>query len=160
MNIDPLKQSQIETIELMAKNEEAIASLYNLYSTKLPEHKDFWLNLSEDEISHARWIRLFLDKFKQGEIIFNKNRFKKEAVRTFLEYLKEKNLHAETGNIDIVAALAVALDIEKALIERNFFEIMDSDSETLQETFSNLASATRIHQEKVENLINSLKNKL
>lgn len=157
MDINPLKPSQIETIELMAKNEEAIASLYNLYSIKFPEYGKFWINLSRDEISHANWIRLFLGKFKQEEITFNKNRFKKEAISSFLEYLKKKRTQAETRDIDIIGALAVALDIEKALIERSFFEIIDADSEALKEILSKLTSATVVHQEKVENLINSLK---
>lgn len=156
MSFDPTKQSQIETIELMAKNEEAVAALYKSYSIKFPYYKNFWINLSKDEITHANWIRLFLDKFKNEELKFNKNRFNKGAVKLFLSYLKNEKEKAEKGNINTIGALSVALDIEKSLIEKNFFEIMDSDSGALQKVLSNLASATTIHQKKVEDLLNKV----
>ncbi|MEA3494048.1 MAG: hypothetical protein U9R38_06650 [Candidatus Margulisiibacteriota bacterium] len=158
MEIGPLKQSQIETIELMARNEETLASLYNIYAKKFPEHEFFWSDLSKDETSHANWIRLFLEKFKQGEITYNKNRFKKEAIKTFTEYLEKNIGKAKSGEINIIGALSIALDIEKALIEKDFFEIMEKDSESMQQTFASLESATKIHRDKVASLIDSLKN--
>ncbi len=91
-----LKENQINVIEMLARNEEALSRLYRAYADKFPDYKDFWSDLADEEIEHSNWLRGLSPKIQEDSIYFNEGRFKPGAIQTFLNYL-EREL-AEPGN--------------------------------------------------------------
>ena len=89
-----LKENQINVIEMLARNEEAISRLYTAYADKFPDYKNFWSDLADEEIEHSSWLRGLSPQFQEDSIYFNEGRFKPEAIQTFLNYLERELVKA------------------------------------------------------------------
>jgi rubrerythrin len=147
MNIDEKKAA---VIELLASHEEAIARLYGTYSEAYPDMKDFWSGLAAEEIEHATWLRNLISKIEEGSVYFDERRFQIQAIKTSQNYLEELKAQVQKEKPPAIKALSAALDIEKALIERGYFSVAETDSPSLKQTFENLAKSTTEHIEKVQ----------
>jgi len=145
-----LEKKQIEIIELLAEHEKGISRLYQEYARKFPEQKDFWSKIAREEIEHASWIFKLRSKAKEGLLYFKEGRFKIEAIKTSLEYLKSQIAEAQNNKISAKNAVSVARDIESGLIEKKFFEVFEPDCREIKEVLLDLAAATREHYNRIE----------
>lgn len=145
-----LEKKQIEIVELLAEHEKEISRLYQEYARKLPEQKDFWSKIAREEIEHASWIFKLRSKVKEGSLYFKEGRFKIEAIKTSLEYLKSRIAEAQNNKISAKHALSVARDLESGLIEKKFFEVFEPDCREIKEVLLDLAAATREHYHRIE----------
>ena len=144
------RQNPQAIIALMAENEESVARLYEAYAGRFPEHAGFWSGLAAEERDHARWLRELGSRVEEGTLFVNEDRFRREPIRVFREYL-EGELRRQ-GPVPLARALSVALSTEQALIERRFFEVFETDSAELKHVLHDLASATEEHVRKVRDL--------
>jgi EAL domain-containing protein (putative c-di-GMP-specific phosphodiesterase class I) len=144
------KDYQINIMETMAKREEAVAELYKVYGEKFAPYRQFWLELSEEEVGHAGLIRQLIEKLRAGLVFFNNERFTAQAINDSLEYVRENIESLKTKEISEINALAIAYDLETGLLERKFFEIVESDSVEIKHLLSSLAEATSHHREVVK----------
>jgi hypothetical protein len=48
------------------------------------------------------------------------------------------------------------LDIEKAIIESRYFEVVQGDSGKLKQTFGDLLASTKAHRDKVQKALNEI----
>jgi rubrerythrin len=147
-----LEEKQIEIIELLAEHEKEISRLYQEYARKFPEQKDFWSKIAREEIEHASWIFKLRSKIKEGTLYFKEGRFKMEAIKTSLEYLKSQITEAQNNKISAKNALSVARDIENGVIEKKFFEVFEPDCREIKQVFLDLATATREHSNRIEKI--------
>ena len=115
----------------------------------MPEYKQFWLELAQEETAHAVWIRNFRDKAEEGSVYFNEERFNIEAIQTYLREVKKDIAETKSKELSLINALSRALAFETSLIERKFFEIFEGDSVELKHILLNLAEATKKHGEKI-----------
>jgi hypothetical protein len=145
-----LEKKQIEIIELLAEHEKEISRLYKEYARKFPEQKDFWSKIVCEEIEHASWIFKLRSKAKEGLLYFKEGRFKIEAIKTSLKYLKSQIAEAQNNKISAKHALSVARDLESGLIEKKFFEVFEPDCREIKEVLTDLAAATREHYNRIE----------
>lgn len=81
---------------------------------------------------------------------FKEERFKVEAIKTSLEYLKSQIDEAQNNKISAKHALSVARDIESGLIEKKFFEVFEPDCREIKQVLLDLAAATREHYNTIE----------
>lgn len=151
-------QKQIEIIEALAGQEEAISRLYRAYGQNFPEDRGFWEALSGEETGHAQWIRDLSAKIGGGGVYFNENRFRIEAIRSSLEYIERENAAAAVGGQDGIEALSVAYMLEDALLEKKFFEIFEGDSIELKHILADLAQSTTEHRERIRRKLDAEKS--
>jgi len=144
------RQNPQAIIALMAENEESVAHLYEAYAGRFSEHAAFWSGLAAEERDHARWLRELGSRLGEGTLFVNEDRFRREPVRVFHEYLEGEV--RQQGPLTLARALSVALSTEEALIERRFFEVFETDSVELKHVLHDLASATEEHVKKVRDL--------
>jgi len=137
---------QLHTIGLLAAHEAAIADLYRLYADKLPDRKEFFNGLADDEVEHARQIATFTKKVKAGSISVNPGRFSEETILSSLDEVREKVKQAERRPISVVEALSTGVEIETAMIEKRFFEIVEGDGPEIEQLLRGLAAATAAHR--------------
>jgi len=52
-----LKEYQLRILELLTVHEEGMSELYSIYSQKFPTKNNLWSTLSQEEVTHASWIR-------------------------------------------------------------------------------------------------------
>lgn len=70
------EKKQIEIIELLAEHEKEISRLYQEYTRKFPEQKDFWSKIAREEIEHASWIFKLRSKIKKARCILKRKDLK------------------------------------------------------------------------------------
>ena len=143
-------EKQMDAIEMLAIHEEAIGGLYRAYAKLFPDRESFWSGLAGEEAEHAKWIRDLASKAEAGSLLLNRKRFRSEAIRTSLDYIRDLTAQASDQNIELTDALSTALDIEKALIERKYFEILQGDSEEVKRILEALTRSTKAHIERVQ----------
>ena len=143
------KENQIRTIELLAEHELAMGKLYRRFSESFPDYKDFWLRLSQEEISHAKCIRDLRSKIEEDIVYFNENRFQPAAIVHSLQYIEQIQREALLPNFSLIKALSIASFIEDALIEYKYFEVFKGDSPVLEKVLRVLADATNVHRDRV-----------
>ncbi|MEA1940107.1 MAG: hypothetical protein U9N03_05535 [Candidatus Caldatribacteriota bacterium] len=145
-----LTETQLKIIELLAEHERVISQLYKEYARKFPEQNDFWSKIADEEIEHASWIFKLRSQVEKGSLYFKEGRFKTEAIKTSLEYLKSQITEVQNKKISAKNALSVARDLENGLIEKKFFEIFESDCREIKQVLRDLAAATREHRNRIE----------
>ena len=133
---------QSNEIELLAKNEESIGRLYQVYAERFPEYAEFWASLAVEETQHSNWIHELVEKAHEGSAYVVTGRFKEQAIETFLGYLEREIAKAKATTIPLIESLSTALYIEKSIIERKYFEVFDSDQTELTHLLGDLRSAT------------------
>ena len=144
------QKTKNKTLDMLIKNEETVAVLYEAYATKFPKESDFWNDLAKEEKTHASWIENFYND-KKDLVSINDKRFKPEIFEISLKYMSEKLDEAIDRDAEIThkEALSVALGLETGMIERGYFEVFETDSAELKETLQNLAAATIKHTDKI-----------
>lgn len=140
------QEDPVSLFELLAENEELISRLYEAYAGRFPEHGGFWSALAGEEREHAAWLRDLGGKVTQGALYVDEDRFKREPIRLFRDYVQGE-LDAARGDEEIALshALSVALSTEQALLERRFFEVFEADSAEMRHVLRELARATDEH---------------
>jgi rubrerythrin len=137
------------TLEMLAQHEEKIRDLYLAYADKFPGMAEFWKEMAKEENWHAQVIREAVQK----EAAVNKSlptpRFKPELLKTSMFYMEKEILRAKEDTMAEINALAVALDIEKSMLERRFFEAFDSSTTELKQAMKMLLDATKVHFERI-----------
>ena len=143
------KQSQIDVIEMIARKEETLCQLYETYSDKFQDHRDFWLDIAAEETQHANWIRELRSLVEEGTVDFKEDRFNKEAIQTFIEYLERELTKAREQEMSLINALSTALYIEEALLERKFFVVYETDVLQLKRILLDIATSVEGHVQRV-----------
>ncbi|MHB8149648.1 MAG: rubrerythrin family protein [Desulfobulbia bacterium] len=147
-----LKPYQEKIITLLLKQETLLASLYQTFAQKFPEHEEFWSQLAREEEKHAGWLEQLRAATKKKVVLFNEGRIKTYTMETFVQGLEEKLNRAKTGGFDARQALACAIDLERCLIEKNVFSLFDGMTDKAGNTMKFLAKETREHQARAEKL--------
>lgn len=139
-----------EIFELLEAHENQIMELYKTYASVFPEFSNFWNALAQEESSHAALISQLKKKAQEKNIEVNTKRFKPELLKTTINYLKREAEKAKKKKIDIMYAMTNALEIEKSMIEREYFEVMNMDPEDLKKALAYLNESTKRHVERVK----------
>jgi hypothetical protein len=144
-----MDQTQMDIIELLAQHEEALARLYEAYVDALPERRDLWTTMAADEAAHSRWIRDLASAVSEGSLAVGPGRYSLQSLRSSLEFVNGQVTHALSGGVSAVEALSVARDLESALIERNFYDVVEADSADVKRVWRALAESTQAHRARI-----------
>ncbi len=137
---------QVRLLELLAEHETEIARLYEAYAAALPDHRRLWKDLSDDEASHADWIRSLIPHVEDGSLGLREGRFAAAAVETSLRYVRGRVAETSVEPPEFLKALVIALDVEDAMLERQFFDVADDDTPELRRVLNSLKSETQRHR--------------
>ena len=147
-----IAKDPVAIIGAMTQHEQALACLYEFYAEKFPECKDFWTDLSREEIQHADWLDTLQTDVGDSSEDFVVERFSLATIEHSLNYVKELTARAKESNFLLMNALSTALQLEKALIENKYFGVLEGDSAKTKHTLEQLAQSTKIHYEKLYKL--------
>ena len=141
----PSEVEQVRTIGLLAAHEAAMGELYRLYAAKLPDSADLFQSLAAAERDHARSLTGLADEVKQGSVRIDPERFSAEAVLNSLDFIRERIAEANSSGVSLVEALSVALDLEEALIEKRYYEVVETDAAEVKRLLQRLCEETAAH---------------
>ncbi|MBU2044154.1 MAG: hypothetical protein KJ619_02855 [Candidatus Omnitrophica bacterium] len=141
---------QITIAGLLVKNEEAVSELYKIMARKFPFKREFFMALSQEELIHASWISNFYPEFENGSLKFNQDKLSQEIIQKHIDKVEAAVREFKAKKLSLVDALSVALDIEMTLAEANFFEIKQSDPQTIQGLLQSLKDAFILHSSRIK----------
>lgn len=149
------KQEKI--IELFVENEISLNDLYSFFAERFPEKNAFWKKIASEELEHAQWIRELGDKVVKEEVNFNEDRFNPGVLKIFAEYIEEEKQYIIKNNSGPTQTLSIAINIEREMLERKFFEIFESDSAEIKILLKRLEEATKVHMKHIEDELSKSK---
>lgn len=142
-------REQIKVMELLAKNEEIVSQLYELFKKKFPAYRKFWNSLSKEELIHAGWIKKIYPEVESGKFTFNKDRFSIKLIQNSIDYVADKIVKFKRKHLSFREALEAALEIEITFPESKFYEVYDTDSKKLKRLLTALRDAFEKHRDKL-----------
>jgi hypothetical protein len=139
----------VSKIELIAEYEAAVMELYWVYSEKFPEHRDFWIDMADDERKNVEWVHSTIELIKAGKIDYNRDRFNIEAVRTAMNFVKTQIRESLDKPVTHQAALAYAAGIEDSMTKKRFYEMIKDDNQEARLLYQKFAVENQKHRDKL-----------
>ncbi|MCU0275830.1 MAG: hypothetical protein MUF02_03065 [Acidobacteria bacterium] len=144
-----LSSFQVSKIELIADYMAAVMELYWVYSEKFPEHRDFWIDMADDERKNVEWIRSTIEQIKANKIDYNRDRFNIEAVRTAMNFIKAQIREALDKPISLQAATVYAVGVEDSMTKKKFYEMIKDDNREASLLYQKFAAENQKHRDKL-----------
>ncbi len=146
--------STLETLELMARAEETVQLLYATCAVLWKEDEDFWRGLSGEERRHAKHIRSMMAILTASPGRFRPGRpFNAVVLKTFIAGIEQDIEKVKQTGVPELKALRLALDIEHAMIEAKFTEIVQTEDNGYHCLANEIVQDTVVHRRLVENKI-------
>lgn len=106
--------------------------------------------MAADERRHAHALTLLQSEPEAGLLWAAHAGIRPAAIRSSTDYVRGQIQRAQAGGLDAIRALAIAADLENALIERQFSRPIASSSLALRQVMEMLASETAQHRDALE----------
>jgi len=148
-------QQQLIILDKLAELELSVSRLYEAYAAFFPDYRQFWSGPVAEEKQHAAWVRELRSLVEKGKAKFGENRFNLLAIQTYVDYLQNESDNA--GGRTLLNALSITKYVEDSLIERQYFNIVEGDSDELEQTLQKLADATKSHIQLVNQTLEDYK---
>jgi len=121
------RTEQLKALSLLVDHESAMADLYWAYAPRFPDRTVLFRGLAMAEQTHVRWIRDFAARVQQGAMQVDPRRFRPAAFQTSMDLIREQIRLTGEPEMTLLTALSVAHDLEEALIERRYYEVVEGD---------------------------------
>lgn len=144
-----MQEGEKDVIMKMEMLENVISQLYKKYAERFSQDRQFWAQLSLEEVGHAKWVKELGEQSKKKNLTFDKGRFKVNAIQTTIEYIQKKIKQATSDLITEKEAFYIAWDIENGLLEKEFFKTFESDQLELKKILEKLLRETKDHRYRI-----------
>lgn len=150
----PVLDSTLETLELMARAEETVERLYETCAGFWKDNSLFWLGLAGEEKCHAEILRTMAAMVAGSPGNFQAGRpFSAGVLKTFISGIEHQIEGMKRLAVPELNAMRVALDIEQALIEARYAEVVKTDDRHFRELAGEIVRETAVHRRLVEKMI-------
>ena len=153
-----LTHTQSQTVDLLIKQEEKIAELYDIFSKQFSQHASFWKELSLAEVRHAKLLKELKELTNKNQIIFDEGKLTANTLHAYLLRLDGVLLKAKQNEFTLQTALSCAVDYESSLVEKKVFSLFNSSNKKTREVLKILQIETENHVEYIKNIQRSISN--
>jgi len=129
----------------LQEHERVIGQLYQAYSQRFADYADFWEKLAHEENKHAGCLGTLRNQMQENPDIVIVERFSIDAIDFSIRYVKELIERSKQPEFNLTNAFSLAMKLEEALLEKNFFEVLSGDTPDTKETLELLARETQGH---------------
>ncbi len=141
----------MERLNLMIECELAVAEFYGKCSQAFEKDKSFWDNLAKEEAQHAKIITRLSEAVKKAPQQFQIGKsFPHAALKTFISGIRTNLEKLASGGITEHQAFIIARDIEYALIEQQYVQVIKTDNAEFQKEINGIMGAEHEHKRRVE----------
>jgi rubrerythrin len=146
------KNDMIALIDMFIENELLFSEYYSECARLFADKADNFEKLARHEKVHAA----IFEKIKQSVIAnpdkWSRGDFQINALKLVVEDVKEKVAQLKSGKLKKEFIISYAVDMERALIEKNFFKALKTGIKEFEVFFEKLQSETAGHQKLLEGL--------
>lgn len=136
-----------DILGLMKNYELILKKLYELFAQKIPQEREFWLKLSEEENKHAYWLEILDMNLKKQEVILDDNSIDAAAVKSSFADVQKSIEYFNKTDVVSKEALKLAVSLENHMIEQDFFESSHGQIKDFDQTMNLLREETLRHGE-------------
>jgi len=147
----------IPILDLLIQHEEAVRNLYKACVRKFPKQADFWGTLVREEQAHAEVLIALARELKAENVFLNDRKFNTVGVNTAIAHINKQRQLTETSNTPFLQVVAIALDIERAMVEKDFFDIFETDTPAMKQEFTALRKHSAEHAHRIAKMLDQLK---
>ncbi len=142
------------SLDLLIRHETAIKQLYERFAEVFPEHRDFWEGMAEEEGRHSESLQGLSSKESLKKWFMTDSQFTRLAIQGSIEYIARQIERVNKAGISLLEALAIANDIEEALIEKQFIRLNISGPEEIKGVMRVLVADTQRHRKVMAEKLN------
>ena len=148
--MSPLKGYQSKIIVLLTQQELILAELYRFFAGLYPDLRDFWSELSREQMEHATWIEYCYKKAEEGALSFEEGKIKTYTVESFVKYLEENLAKVKEKAPSPQGAVALAMGIENSLLIKRVYDHFQSGDHELITLLGSLREKKKEHLKRLE----------
>ncbi len=139
----------------MEKHELTLAELYSGFAKRFPAMKEFWIAIAIEEKAHADVIKSLRTQTTQNKFSL-KSTFTLEGVRNSLAFMNKFKDEAKSDSLSELKAVVIALNMERATLESNVFDIFKPLTTHALDELKHLRAHTIEHIKRIEDKRTSL----
>jgi hypothetical protein len=149
-----------KTMDSMAQYELLLSDLYQKCAETEPADKEFWLGIAHQEIHHAENIRAMQEIITRKLSHFEADRpLNPIAVATAIAGLKDIIKRLTAGEYSYEKILIIARDIEQAVLEAHYSEIVKTSDVEYQTLMNDILNETHDHRKLIQDKLDEIKSK-
>ena len=133
-------------LQVLIGHEAAVGRLYQVFSEIFPTHEAFWRGLASEEQGHAGRLGELIADPAINDWLIRESGLRLQAIRSSIGYVESQIERAQEGRLTLLQALAVARDLENALIEEHFSKMSRSLHVAATPILLELAAETEGHR--------------
>ncbi len=137
-------------IDCLVKQEKLLAKLYNMFAQMMPEHRDFWFQLSQDEHRHQEMLKRLSKAIGDGEVVLDGDRYEAFAIKQAMDDLAEQVNAFARGTIELKDAFQFAAGTERQILERCFIDPHRHQDALVRETMRAIVASGEDHARRIE----------
>jgi hypothetical protein len=138
---------ELEAVELAA------ADMYRRFGASFPADRIFWQNLAEEEDGHAVLAAELKSALLKNGATFEIAWPGSAVLAAFRQGVEQESWRLQRGEISRRAALFIARDLERTLIERDFYGAVRSGKPEFRIIQEKIRRETEGHLERLHNYI-------
>ncbi len=152
-----IEKQLVEILEKLKEIELALSEFYSTCAIFFNDLDVFFDILSNEEQKHAQLISELIDTVHNGKLEGVPGRFKLPTLEVYLKGIRASVEKVKQGKISTSRqALIMARDYEQSLVEKNFFEAIQSTSKEYGSVKLLLSLETKDHYQRILDRIGSL----
>jgi rubrerythrin len=133
-------------LEMLIRHEAAVGQLYEAFAALFTDRRDFWQALAADERGHADRLGELGSEPAISNWLLHDSGLRPQAIKSSIGYVESQIVRAQEGRLSLMQALAIAKDLEHALIEEQFSRLSDSVHVGASPILMELAAETEGHR--------------
>ena len=150
-------ESIFDVLKNMEVFEKTVAELYLSCSQAGSFDKEFWTDMGQAEIKHARNINRMIELISQKPESFELNsHFKSAAIKTATSGIQWHMDRLRKDGMPEEKMLYVARDLERAILENRYKDIIKTNDSAFQSLMNEIVSDTLAHHNQLERKIEPL----
>lgn len=134
-----------ELIQSLQKYELSIATLYETFAALLPSSRKTWMAFANEERLHAKWINTLHAHLKNEKISLEQTKITVQSTKTAIDFIENQIDKIIKNKTDLKQSLAMAINIEKSLLEGAFFRVFKLSGPKAHNIQARLEEATKAH---------------
>ena len=149
---DAQKNDMIALIDMFIENELLFSEYYSECARLFADRADNFEKLARHEKVHAAIFEKIRQSVAANPDKWSRGDFQINALKIVVEDVREKTAQLKSGKLKKEFVISYAVDMEKSLIEKNFFKALKTGLKEFEVFFEKLQSETAGHQKLLEGL--------
>jgi hypothetical protein len=143
-----------DVLKNMEALERTVADLYLLCSRTRSFDKEFWNDMGQAEIKHARNINRMMELIsKRPESYELNSHFRSAVIKTATSGIKWHLDRLKKNEMTEEKMLYIARDLEQAILEKSYNNVVKTSDSEFQSLMNEIISDTAAHHDQIERKI-------